>query len=138
MSDSVATVAASRVGRWAGFLSLGCAIHCMAMPFLVAVLPLIGMGFLLDERVETGLVGVSVVLAVASLCWGYRVHRKRRALLLLSAAVALIVAGRLSEGQIRETALVVTGAVTLATSQFLNRRLCRTCSCCHHGSATTI
>ena len=34
------------------FLSFSCAIHCVAMPLLVTILPLLGLGFLASERAE--------------------------------------------------------------------------------------
>lgn len=124
---------ASRVGRWAQWLSIGCAIHCMAMPLLVAVLPIIGMGFLLDERVETVVVLASLGLGAVSLYWGFRSHRNVSVLAVLGAAGVLILAGRLAVGTQLETALTVAGVLILAAGQFLNRRLSRSCGCgCAH------
>ena len=51
--------------------SLMCAIHCLAMPVLLVVLPTLGLGFLLNESLERGFVIGSVVLAVANTCWGF-------------------------------------------------------------------
>ena len=51
-------------------LSVACAVHCLAMPLLVAVLPLIGLGFLANESAELVLILVAIGLAVGSLAWG--------------------------------------------------------------------
>jgi hypothetical protein len=37
-------------GDWLGMIaSIGCAIHCAAMPFVIAYLPALGLSFLADE-----------------------------------------------------------------------------------------
>ena len=111
-------------------LSLACAAHCMATPLLLSLLPFVGLGFLADESVETLLLGTSLVLAVGSLCWGFRIHHQRRTLLLLGAALLLIVGGRLSPEETTEVVGVVLGAGLLACGHLLNRHLCKTCLQC--------
>lgn len=133
MSQGIVAPPPSRMGRWAQGLSIACAIHCLAMPFVVAALPVVGMSFLLDERVETAVLLASLALAAASLWWGFRAHRRTAALGVLAAAATLILAGRLAEGTRLEAALTVLGALALAASQFVNCRLaCGGCGCpCH-------
>ena len=111
-------------------LSLACAAHCMATPLLLSLLPFVGLGFLADESVETLLLGTSLVLAVGSLCWGFRIHHQRRTLLLLGVALLLIVGGRLSPQETTEVVCVVLGAGLLAGGHLLNRHLCKTCLQC--------
>ena len=124
------SAAALRVDQFGAGLSLACAVHCMATPLLLSLLPLVGLGFLADESVETLLLGASLVLAVGSLCWGFRIHHQRRTLLLLGAALLLIVYGRLSPEETVEIVGVVLGAGLLACGHLLNRHLCKTCLQC--------
>lgn len=56
-------------------LSFACAVHCMAMPLLITILPLIGLGFLANERAELILITGAIGLAIGSLVWGVRHHR---------------------------------------------------------------
>jgi hypothetical protein len=114
-------------------LSLACAIHCMAFPLLVAVLPLAGLGFLVEGPIEVLLVLASPGMAAGSLCWGFRLHRRWHVFVVLSAALALIVAGRVLVEEPYEIVLVVTGALLLAGCHLLNRHLCLTCHKCHTG-----
>lgn len=134
MSSTVALYDTTAQASWAGavaqWLSLGCAVHCMAMPFLVAALPLMGMGFLLDERVETAVILGSAALATFSVTLGYRVHRRSTVLKGLSLAVLLLVVGRVAPPGPIETAFTAAGAFTLAGTQFWNRRLSKPCRCC--------
>ncbi|MEO7072934.1 MAG: MerC domain-containing protein, partial [Rhodanobacter sp.] len=51
--------AADRVGATASFL---CAVHCAALPFVLALLPFVGLGFLADHRFERGFVLFACVL----------------------------------------------------------------------------
>ncbi len=113
--------------------SLACAVHCALMPLVITLLPLIGLGFLADERTEWALLGLSALLGSSSLALGYREHRKRQALLVLSLGLTALVAGHLLEESHFETAGVlgvVLGGCTVAAAHFVNRRLCLTCRSC--------
>lgn len=113
-------------------LSLACAMHCLATPLLVAVLPLFGLSFVADEITEVVLLIFAATLAVSSLCWGFRLHKSGRVFLLLGAAAMAIAAGKLFAEDRLEIILVVAGAVILAAGHVLNRHLCRTCLDCTH------
>jgi MerC mercury resistance protein len=116
---------------WLGVaLSLGCAAHCVGGPLLTAVLPTVGVWWLVGGRAEVLLVATALVLAAGSLCWGVRVHGRRGVFLPLAAALALIMTGRLLAVAPYEHLLVVTGAVCLTAGHLLNRHLCRTCAAC--------
>ncbi len=122
--------AALRIDQLGAGLSLACALHCLAAPLLLSLLPFAGLGFLASESMETALLGASLVLAVGSLCWGFRMHHQRRPLLLLGAALLLILGGRFSLEEMAEVACVVLGAGLLAGGHLLNRHLCKTCLQC--------
>jgi hypothetical protein len=113
--------------------SLLCAIHCAVLPLVVTLLPLVGLSFLADERTEWVLLGLSALLGVTSLCLGYRAHRRRRALVVLSIGLALLALGRMSEEREIETfgvPLIVTGGLIVAGAHWINHRLCRACRVC--------
>jgi hypothetical protein len=113
--------------------SLTCAVHCALMPLVITLLPLMGLSFLADERMEWALLGVSALLGSSSLCLGYREHRKRQALLILSLGLTALVMGRVLEEHHLEAAGVVgvvLGGCTVAAAHFVNRRLCQSCRSC--------
>lgn len=119
-----------RVGATASML---CAIHCALMPMVITLLPLVGLSFLASEKAEWTLLGLSASLGISSLCWGYREHRRKRALLYLASGLALLASGRIAEerGSVPwGVGLVVLGGVTVATSHLINRRLCKSCRVC--------
>ncbi len=111
-------------------LSVACAIHCLAMPLLVAVLPLIGLGFLATERAELVLITGAIGLAIGSLAWGVRHHRRWRALLILIVAVAFIATARTAVEGTFEVVFYGIGGVFLAAAHLVNRHLCKTCPTC--------
>lgn len=120
----------SWVDRVGAGVSVACAVHCLAAPLLVASFPLVGLRFRLDDTIETILIVTSLLFAGYSFCWGFRVHRRRRVLFALGAAVTLIAGGWFFAAERYELLFVAGGAMLLAASHFLNRHLCRTCTHC--------
>lgn len=78
--------------------SLLCAIHCAALPVLVALLPALGFALLRGDGIERAFVVFATVLGLASLIQGYRRHRVLRALGLLLPGLGLLWAGVLVPG----------------------------------------
>ena len=111
-------------------LSVACAIHCLAMPLLVAVLPLIGLGFLATERAEVFLISGAIVLAIGSLAWGVRHHRRWRALLILIVALAFVATARTAVEGAFEVVFYSIGGILIASAHLVNRHLCKTCPTC--------
>ncbi|WP_375584104.1 MerC domain-containing protein [Cyclobacterium xiamenense] len=80
---------------FAGFMaSLVCAIHCMALPFLVGFLPILGLGFLANPRVEYTIIVLSFLLAFLALSHGFaKHHQKLLPLILIASGFIIIVLG---------------------------------------------
>ncbi len=113
---------ADRVGAAASFL---CAIHCAALPFVLALLPLLGLGFLADHRFERAFVVFACVLALVSLLSGYRRHRRGAPLRLALPGLALLLLG-VTVGESHSiavhSALVTCGGLLVAAAHFINLR----------------
>ena len=116
-------------------LSFACAIHCMAMPLLVTILPLIGLGFLANERAELFLIAGAIGLAIGSLAWGVRHHRSWRALLILIVALAFIATSRTAVEGTFEVVFYSIGGILIASAHLVNRHLCKTCPVCEDEHA---
>ena len=126
-----------KTGKWldaaGATASWVCAIHCLALPFTVSLLPLIGLSFLLDEAAERVFIGISVVLAVLSLLPAYfREHGKLRSIFLAAAGIGLIVMTHFlfEENLTFKFIFLLAGAILISAAHFLNRRLCRACEVC--------
>lgn len=117
--------AADRLGATASFL---CAIHCAAMPFVIALLPLLGLSFLASHRFEEIFVSCACVLAGGALISGYRRHRRRLPMLFAVPGLLLLVLGVtfLHSGSLLvHSVLVTTGGLLVAAAHFVNLKVDR-------------
>jgi hypothetical protein len=116
---------ADRLGAIASFL---CAIHCAALPFVLALLPLIGLEFLADHRFERAFVLFACALALLTLVNGYRRHRRPASLMLAFPGLSLLLLGVTVAERYPialHSVLVTCGGVLLASAHFINLRLDR-------------
>lgn len=116
---------ADRLGALASFL---CAIHCALLPFVLAVLPLLGLGFLASHGFERGFVLFACVLALASLVGAYRRHRRPLPLrLALTGLVLLLMGVTFAENYsiVLHSVMVTCGGLLVASAHFVNLRMDR-------------
>ncbi len=116
---------ADRVGATASFL---CAIHCALLPFVLALLPFLGLEFLASDRFERGFVMFASVLALFALIRGYRRHQEALPLMLATPGLLLLVTGVtfVSHYSIIVHSIMVTcGGLLLASAHFVNLRIDR-------------
>lgn len=113
-----------------GFLlSVGCALHCAAMPLIAGLLSVSVVGTSVAETTEGGLLVVAAATALASMLGGCRHHGQLRPILLMLGGFALVLAGRTlaPEGSMLEVLTTVTGGAAVASAHLANWR-----SCCAH------
>jgi len=121
----------ARLDKVGAAASLACAIHCIALPFAIALLPTLGMAWLDNPWVDRVFLGAALIFAALAHPKGYRTHR--RCLPAALAACALIGIGltiSLWESAPAHDYVVAFGGLVVASSHFLNRHWCK-CSC--HG-----
>lgn len=114
---------ADRLGATASFL---CAIHCAALPFVLALLPFIGLEFLADHRFERGFVFFACTLALFALLTGFRRHQRALPLMLAIPGLLLLIFGVTyaeSYSIILHSVLVTCGGLLVASSHFVNLRI---------------
>ena len=123
-------------------LSLLCALHCMAAPVTMVMLPSLAALQFDNEAFHLWMVLAVIPLSVYALTMGCKRHKRYRLLgfgfvgllFLLSA----VLAGEEFIGEFWEKALTVIGAVTIALGHYWNYRLCRhqeSCVCPEHVDA---
>ncbi len=113
-------VLVDRVGATASLL---CAVHCMLLPFVLALLPLIGLGFLAGHTFERVFVACAALLASASILTAYRRHRRPHALVVLVPGIVLLLFGvaiNLDTHVVIHTISVVTGGLLVASAHITN------------------
>lgn len=109
-------------------LSFLCLIHCLSMPFIITLLPIVAGGFM-NHTLEIFLVIGSIILAVLLLTKDYKVHHKITPLLLLLGASILQYVGLFVVSSSQESIYVIAGSVTMAMAYILNWNLHqKTCS----------
>ncbi len=124
MSSSPHDARAVPVERAATWLSMACAVHCMLMPLVTALLPLAGasVSALHHPAVELSFAAIVLLGAGFTLFSGYRRHRDLGVLCGVLAGLALYLFGHLSIGWYARP-LSVSGALLLAASSFASARM---------------
>lgn len=109
-------------------LSFLCLIHCLSMPFIITLLPIVAEGFL-NHTLEIMLVIGSFVLAVLLLTKDYKVHHKISPLLLLISSSVLQYIGLFVVNESQESLYVISGSVLMAIAYLTNWNMHqKTCS----------
>lgn len=127
----------NRADKIGSVLSSLCAVHCMCMPVLIGLLPVLGLSFLAGHTFEQAACVTMTLLAAACLWAGCRVHRRWGLFALLGAGAALVAyiqfAGAPEENETqtnwREAAVMAVGGALIAASHLLNLKLRARCGC---------
>ena len=112
--------------RFGATVSFVCALHCAALPLIIAALPALGLGFLANHLFERIFIVFASTLALASLALGYRRHRRLHAFGFLGPGVALLIAGILIDlhsQPMLHAVLVSLGGSLVALAHLTNLRL---------------
>jgi hypothetical protein len=116
--------------------SLLCALHCAALPFVLALLPALGLGFLANHGFERAFIACASVLAIVMAVAGYRRHRTARAFAFLIPGLALLWLGGfafdLANATLWHSLFVAAGGTCVALAHVVNLRLARepqVCDC---------
>ena len=124
-------------------LSLICAIHCLALPLLLIILPSM-MALQLDNEIFHTLIIITVLpVSIFALTLGYKQHKRNRLLTLgftgLLLLVMAVILGEEITGEFGEKLLTVLGAILVAAGHLWNFRLCQQlpdCACPKHSMPT--
>jgi hypothetical protein len=104
-----------------------CAIHCTALPILLAILPIAGLGLLASGGFERGFLVFAAGLGLGSLWHGYRKHRVLHAFWLLMPGLLAIGAAigvpTLHASPTAHAIAMTTGGVLIALAHRTNLRL---------------
>lgn len=122
----------TQAGKISAFASIACAIHCMVLPVLMPLLPVMGLSFLANETFELIVILFAISIAAFSLFMAFfKYHQKLYPLYLLSLGAFLMIF-RNSWGDKVEIYVLFAGAIILAGANYLNHRLCHSCPKHHH------
>ncbi|CAN5121658.1 MerC domain-containing protein [soil metagenome] len=130
---------ASLVDRFGSVGAMLCAVHCALLPLALALLPVLGLGFLASDGFERGFVLFASALATASLIHGYRSHRAYHAFAVLVPGLCALWAGilipALHESRLAHAVAMSIGGTLVAAAHLVNLRLsqghCHEQACAH-------
>lgn len=111
-----------------GFLtSLFCAIHCLMLPLLTILLPVLGIAAFEHDYVELPLIALTVVFAGTSLVQSYyKIHRNFIPLFFAALGLVLLVSGHLAGDEAIEIISSAFGGCLIAVAHFKNWKLVKT------------
>jgi len=117
--------------RLAVVLSGLCLVHCLLLPFAVAILPFLGQ--FSDDHLHAVMLIVVIPVSVIALAFGFRRHK--RAGVVISGAIGLMIlaiGGTIAHsalGLAADRTLTVIGSFTLAGAHYFNFHLSGTAPC---------
>lgn len=113
-----------------------CAIHCLALPLLISILPAIGLGFFVETPFEGVMIATSITIAAISLGSSWRLHRRWNALMMMTSGALLLIfnfLGHESHAPVIETLhpwIAGLAGLMIASAHWINLRICRSCTAC--------
>jgi len=111
------------------YLSVICAIHCIATPVVMTVLPYLGSSLFHNHSWEIWFIGASVALAGALLIADYRKHHSIVPLTLLLGSLAVKGIELVWTGEQYEFLTGFVGAILIASAYYFNWKAKASCSC---------
>ncbi len=133
----------ARLDAVGSVLSTLCAIHCLAMPLVAGILPVLGLGFVGERGFERAACAMVMVLAGFCLLDGCRRHGRWWLLGLLGLGAALTLGTQFlfapaacvktccaERVNWSEAFIMFTGGGLIAVAHLLNLRFRRACACC--------
>lgn len=126
--ENVSSSKLEKIGFW---LSVACAIHCLAMPVVITLLPFVGSTLLADHETEFYVLSSSWVLAGILLFVDYRKHQNLWPLALLGGSIAIKLLEIFVLGEDFEVIVSPISGITIAVAYYFNWRYKKTCACGH-------
>ncbi|MEN3748445.1 MerC domain-containing protein [Sphingomonas sp. HF-S3] len=118
-------------------LSLTCLIHCLALPLLLAALPVLGAVLHLPDSFHGFVLAAAVPVSLFALRSGHRRHGRSIVLGLAITGLSLMALGYAGPVTPRgETFLTVAGSIAVAIAHITNWRMTRRRGACPAPAAT--
>ncbi|WP_158971265.1 MerC domain-containing protein [Paraglaciecola sp. L3A3] len=120
-----------KLGIWASSL---CALHCLALPILIPLLPLVGSLFFAQDWFEKTILSMSMIVGFWALFIGfYKYHRQIYPLYSLFLG-GLIYWNKDIFGEQYEPFTIAIGAFLIIAAHVTNLKLCKSCHSCESDS----
>lgn len=113
-------------------VSVACAIHCLAMPFLITALSLMGLNFLADEIIEVIFISVSILIALLTFFPAINKHHKIQPILIFIFGILILLSSHFffEDNLFLRSLTVLLGAISITASHLLNHFHTKNCNIC--------
>jgi MerC mercury resistance protein len=111
-----------------------CAVHCVLLPIALAFAPTLAHFLPGSEAIHRTLAYLLAGVGLVAFWGGYKIHRRKLVLLLLSIGILGVTVGAYADFLLPthtwEVVVTVAGSSFLIVAHYLNRTLCRSCRVC--------
>lgn len=115
-----------------------CLVHCLAMPLVVGILPIIGLKFLEGHQAHVTLAFFVLTFALLAIVPGYLRHRRGDILAMMLVGVGLVLyatfVARFTLGEAAELPIITIGNLILVFTHLRNRSLHKCTAHSHKGT----
>jgi hypothetical protein len=111
-----------------------CALHCLALPLLLPVLPLIGASFVAEHWFEKTILSLSLLIGLVALSIGFFKHHRKWYPILALLGGGIVYWNKDVLGHDFEAVTIALGASLIIAAHLMNLRLCRSCKICSQES----
>ena len=114
--------------------SLACGVHCALAPLAVGAMAVVPLEWAFSQASEAVMLGLTLILALASLAPAYlKQHRRKSCLGLFAVGAAMLVLAKFAlHGGPWEPMMLASGAGLIASAHLANLHFCRQCKKCSH------
>lgn len=116
-----------RIGVW---VTSVCALHCLLLPILLPLAPLIASTFVASEWFERVILSASILIGFAALFIGFHQYHRQLYPLYSLTLGGLIYWNKNMFGESYEPYIVGVGAIFIIGAHLANLRLCKKCTRC--------
>lgn len=116
------------------FASSLCMVHCLVMPIILALLPVLARPLMEHDSLHIGLAGFVLFFCICAYLPGYMKHKDRRLLYVGAAGLALVFFATFQArywGEIAEVVILTMGNLLIVFGHLLNRYLLKHQQCNH-------
>ena len=112
--------------------SLSCCIHCILTPVLITLFPFLSKAFHF-ERLELGLLGISIICGIYIIYSGYCKHKKKQSIAVYALGALLWISHLFIESIFTfhtEILLISLGSIFVIMSYIINHNFLKCCPTC--------
>ena len=128
--EKTQNVVLDRIGIWVSSL---CALHCLLLPLLLPIAPLVASSVFAEVWFERMILTFSILVGFAALFVGFHKYHRQLYPLYSLALGGLIYWNKDIFGHEYEPFTIAVGAFLIVAAHFTNMRLCNNCKKCEDG-----